>query len=70
MGFGVRAKLDTGGGHLFDHRPGHIVGTALINRVGDEEDGGGEAKFLQDGKGIFVIVAVTVVDRDDDRFGR
>lgn len=57
------------GGHLFNHRPGHVAGSIIIYKFCGDEESTHKTKLLQDGVGVFVIVHITIVKGQDDRVG-
>ena len=57
------------GGHFFDDGPGHIPFAAQVDEFSGDEKGSFEAKFLEDGIGVFIVVEIAIVEGEDDRFG-
>ena len=69
MGAGVGFKVDASRSHFFDHVPGEVGFVAVVYEFGDEEHGGGKAKFLQNGKGVAVVVHIAIVEGEEDGAG-
>ena len=70
VGAGVGFKVDASRGHFFDHVPGEVGFVAVVYEFGDEEHGGGETEFLQNGKGVAVVVHIAIVEGEEDGAGR
>ncbi len=70
VGLAVRLNTHAGRGHLLDHGPTQVIGLILVDELGCHEEGGRQSQLPQDGEGILIVVAVAVVEGEDDRFGR
>ncbi len=55
------------GSHFMHHLPGNILGQELIGEARHQKQGRIQSQLLQDGKGILIIVPISVIEGQDDR---
>src|SRR5690606_5656247 len=63
----MRLELHAGGMHLLDLGPRHVLRVVVVDRFGDQKEGAGIVKPLQEAEGVGVGIGIAIVEGDNDR---